>query len=86
MIVAVTEQFHDYEKQKYCIDTAKLDPNNEVDALILKECKKKSLQLEVFIDATNRDDGDDIGVTQKAKVKKPKTIDRSLELTIFFDC
>lgn len=90
MFLAVTEHYHDYEAQKYFLDTEKLDPKNHVDALILKECKKKAKQIKVQVDASNWEDNpvftDEPGVTQKAKVKKIDQIDKALELVVDFDC
>jgi aspartate oxidase len=90
MILAVTELFHDHEATQYFIDTEKLDPKNCVDAAILKECKKKAKQLNVFVDATNWEDNPaflgEPGVSAKACKKKADQIDKTLNLEIYFDC
>ena len=91
MILAVTEHFHDYEPQKYFLDTDKLNATNHVESLILKEIKKASKNLDVLVDASNWEDnpvfnGSEPGVNENSKVKNPKSIDKALTLTIDFDC
>ena len=91
MILAITEQFHDHEPSQYFVDTNKLSIGNYVEALILKESKKKSKALNLRIEATEWESnpkfsGNSPGVSKKAKVKRPDAIDKSLFLTIYFDC
>jgi hypothetical protein len=91
MILAVTEYYHDYSPIKYFIDTDKLDKNSYIEKMILQECKKKAKIIDVDIEAYNWESepekfGDDEpGVHEKAKVKKPKSIDKSLNLRILFE-
>jgi len=95
MILAVTENYHDYEATHYLVDSDKLDPENHVDKMILKAIKKKSLQLNVYIDASNWEDKPEFadgepGITDSAKIKKNKSkgvgIDKTVLLKIDFDC
>ena len=92
MILAVTEQFHDHEPHSYYLDTDKLDASNYIDSLILAECKKKKKIIEVFVDASSWEDNpkfnnEEPGVSGGACFKKsPAKIDKSLNLTIDFDC
>lgn len=96
MIISVTEQYHDYSPQMYFIDTDKLNPENYVDSLILKECEKKSHLLKVNVDAKGWDDprsvfkGTEPIVSQEAKFeilpqREAASIHKSLMLTIRFD-
>jgi hypothetical protein len=91
MILAVTEQYHDYSPEKYYIDTEKLNKNSYIEKMILQECKKKAKIIDVHIDASNWESepekfgGDEPGVHADARTKKPKLIDKVLNLTIDFE-
>lgn len=90
MKVAVTVQHHDHEPYIEYVDTEKLDKGNYVDMELLKAIKAKEEYC--VIDASNWEDhpdkfpDDDIGISAKANIKKPKKFDFAIMLTIDFDC
>lgn len=92
MIILVNEQFHDYEKKKYYIDTDSLDQENPVDLLIMKACKNKSFSQDVFINVDEkRSLGKDSAFWEdpqptRKKIQKPDKADKVIDLTIYFDC
>ncbi len=90
MKVAVTVQFHDHEPHIEYVDTDKLDRNDFVDMELLKAIEAN--EEDCLIDASRWEDhpekfpDDDIGISAKANIKKPKKIDYAIMLTIDFDC
>lgn len=93
MILAVTEQYHDYQPQNYFLDSSKLDPKNAVDLRILDRIKSNKLIVKVHIDATNWEtdpsfNGEEPCVSEAAKVKRKDVskIDKTVNLSIYFDC
>lgn len=90
MIVAVTEFYHDYKPTSYLLDTSKLNKDDYVEQLVLKECQKKSGSLRLRIDCSNWDSQPDKfkcepGISRSAVVKKGH-VEKSLHITFDFDC
>lgn len=92
MILAVTEYYHDREPDTYFLNTEKLDAKDHIEGKILKACKKKSKVLHVEIDASRWDCEDaelfnhqEPCVNTKARVRKPDSIDKVLNLHIMFE-
>ena len=90
MIIRVIEKNGKWEHETYCIDTDKLDPNNPVEAAVLKELKKdakrkkRRSEIHVCFDAYDNDlyDGDPATMSSKVVVK---TDEQVLWLSVDYD-
>lgn len=89
MILAVLEQFHDYQPAYWIIDTDKLDKTNPVEKLVLEEIKKNKRVLRLNIDG-DKLEVEDSGFNQSAVIgdnnKFVAPIDKVMYLNINFDC
>lgn len=89
MIIAVTEMIHDYEARIRFVDTDKLDQDDYVDMKFLKAVQKGDSHC--FIDAEKWEDhpdkfpSDDIGISDKAYIKKPENFQHAIILRIDFN-
>jgi hypothetical protein len=54
MIVHITEQFHDYQPQRYYVNTDDLDAENPIDKLVLDACNKDDFCNEVFVNVEEK--------------------------------
>ena len=94
MIIQIIEHFHDYEKQTYFVDTEKFKPENPLDQMVLKACKKKAFMQDIFVDVDKkRDSGENNEFWEepslsncRVKVKKDQKPEKVIDLTLFFDC
>lgn len=85
MILAVVEQFHDYEPSAYFIDSENLDQSNPVDQEILKSLSKtKGRVVRCFFDASEGE-GDDYGTSAKVKKDDLRPAEKILLLDISFE-
>lgn len=90
MKVAVTVKHHDHEPHIEYVDTNKLNKDDYVDMELLKAINAE--EEHCWIDASDWEDypekfpDDDIGISAKANIKRPKKIDYAIMLTIDFDC
>lgn len=93
MIIAVTEWYHDYTPTSYFIDTLKLNPDDYIESLILKEVRKKSSTLNLLIDCSNWENqpekfkNAEPNISKECKVKHKKgNAEKILHLRFDFDC
>lgn len=87
MIVAVAYQYHDYQLSLRYVDTDKLNEENPVDKVLLKELKKKNPGSCQYV-ARDEEEPD---LTHAAWVKKTPSseipqISKAVILEILFDC
>lgn len=86
MIVAICEQFHDYEVDMHLLNTDDLDLSDAFHCKLkekLEKGKKPIVHVEIL--GEDFDDRDDLHVPQ-SNIKLPCQIDRIAYVHINFDC
>jgi len=96
MIVHVTERYHDYQAQRYYVDTDDLDSDNPIDKLVLEACEKEGFNQEVYIDVFEKQEAEPHigfwedpaadGYLKRIPTKKSTVPEKTVELTIHFNC
>ena len=96
MIVHIIERFHDHQEEVYDVNTEELDPKNPIDALVLKKCRNKGFDQEVYVDVTamqaKEPDSEfwespaDAGYCRKFKRPKDVNPEKVVRLRIYYDC
>ncbi len=92
-MIRVIEKNGKYEQTTYCIDPDKLNPENPVDAKILKELKKiskrkrKPSEIHVYfeVEYSPETDGEEFGISNCANVANDENDDLVIWLEIDYN-